>query len=55
MMITSFVNRVPQALMKWQMFKLEKEISCFQCDFSALPSITCTLYCFSTTGSCECS
>lgn len=51
-MITGSVSRVPQALMKWQMFKLENEISCFQCDFPALLSVMCALSCFSIAGSC---
>lgn len=52
MTVTGFVSRVPHGLMKWQMSKLEYKISCFLCDFPALPSIVCALYCFSVAGSC---
>lgn len=52
MMITGSVSTVPQALMKWQMFKLENEISCFQRDCPALLSVICALYHFSIAGSC---
>lgn len=52
MTVTGFVSRVPRGLMKRQMSKLEYKISCFLCDFTALPSVMCALYCFSVAGTC---